>query len=86
MKRRYALAIGLWAILCSLHFALRTWAIVSGPHDEPEEYVYFWSFQGIVFVLFRFPFWLLGLAGGLLLMRLYQSKPDRPNERKTLSP
>jgi hypothetical protein len=48
------------------HYILRTHSILTGPRDG-DLYAYSWSFQGIVFLIFVFPFWLIALCAMIAL-------------------
>ena len=60
-KRWVVAKIGIWLVLCAAHFVFRTHSILSGP-KEGDLYAYSWSFQAIMFLIFRFPFWLIALV------------------------
>ena len=57
-------------MLCAAHFVTRTLGILRGPHDG-DLYAYSWSFQAVVFAIFRFPFWLIGALVAFLAERSY---------------
>ena len=70
---------GLWLALCVAHYVVRTHAILNGPRDN-DLYAYTWGFQAVAFLLFRFPFWLLALAG---LLGGDVARWLRPNHNET---
>jgi len=65
-----------WSLLCFGHFYLKTSQILSGPHDG-DLYAYSWSYQAVMFSIFRLPVWLLILGLVMILEDLYFSRRDK---------
>jgi hypothetical protein len=64
-KHVYLASVAAWALLCLGHFVFRTHAFLTGPRDG-DLYSYSWSFQSVMFLIFRFPLWFVALALVLL--------------------
>jgi hypothetical protein len=66
----YVALVGIWALLCLGHSLIRTLIILSGPHDS-DLYAYSWSYQGVIFLIFFLPAWIVGLSVVVSLLALY---------------
>jgi amino acid permease len=80
MKSRHAYwaSIVAWGLLCLGHFVFRTHTILSGPRDD-DLYAYSWTFQSIVFLIYRFPLWCLALVALLVLESWHFSRRRTKN-------
>jgi len=79
-KQLYFTSVAVWILLCVVHFIFRTNAILSGPRDG-EQYAYTWSYQAVMFIIFRFPLWLIALAAVLFAELRYYAR-EKKNEKR----
>ena len=78
----YIASVALWIALVTAHYILRTHLILTGPRDG-DLYAYSWSFQGLVFLIFVFPFWLFALCAMIALeIRHFRSARSKSGTEK----